>query len=477
VLCQKNGAYQQIPTFLDTQHVIATWADVEAYLARLNAFATLMDQESEVARHDAAIGVTPPDFVLSKTLIQMQALRAASPEHCSLTTSLVRRATESKISGNYAAQAAQTVKERIYPALDRQIALLTGLRQRAAEEAGIWRLPEGDGYYAASLMAWTTTRKGPSEIRQLGLTLVEEHTAQIDALMRKLGMTRGTVGERLRSMYRDPSNLYANTDAAKETLLAELNVRVTKLRNKLPEYFGTIPSANVEIRRVPKEVEAGAGAHYDNPSLDGKRDGIYWINLRDTAESPKWALPTLTYHESIPGHHLQLSIQQEANLHLIRKVAFYAAYGEGWALYAEQLAAEMGEYDNDPLGHIGQLQASLYRAVRLVVDTGLHHQKWTREQAMRYFLDTLGYPAKSAITEVERYCVWPGPACAYMLGKLEFLSQRSRAKVRLGSRFDIRRFHDAMLLSGGVPLELLGHLGPQGRVDGFGLVHRLTDHV
>jgi uncharacterized protein (DUF885 family) len=462
LLSQKNGSYQRLPSFLDTQHTIDNRADADAYLARLNGFSTLLDQELEAARHDWTLGVTPPDFVLAKTLIQMQALLSTLPEQCSLTTSLVRRAGEKNIPGDHARRATEIVKQRVYPALGRQISALTAIRARAAGEAGIWRLPDGDAYYAASLTAWTTTAKQPAEIHHLGLMLVEEHSAQIDILMRRLGMTRGTVGERLRAMYQDPNNLYANTDVAKDVLLADLNARVRRLRIKLPRYFGALPKADVEIRRVPMEIEAAAGAHYDNPSLDGKRNGIYWINLRDTAEAPKWGLPTLTYHESIPGHHLQLSMQQEANLHLIRKVSFYSAYGEGWALYAEQLAAEMGEYDNDPLGHIGQLQASMYRAARLVVDSGLHSEKWSRERSVRYFIATLGYPEKSAITEVERYCVWPGQACAYMLGKLAFLTQRKRAQARLGAQFDIRQFHDAMLLAGGVPLDLLERLYTAG---------------
>jgi uncharacterized protein (DUF885 family) len=458
VLCQKNGAYQQLPAFLDAQHIIETKADTDAYIARLAGFSRQMDQELELARRDAALGVTPPDFVLAKTLLQMKALRAPRPEDSGLTTSLVRRAREQKIPGDYAQQASQVVKEKIYPALDRQIALVDEMHEKASQDAGIWRLPDGEAYYAASLVAWTTTSKKPVEIHQLGLTLVKEHTARIDTLMRNMGMTRGTVGERLRAMYQDPNNLYPNTDAAKEALLVDLNARVQRLRRKIPSYFGTVPQASVEIRRLQKEIEAGAGARYDNASLDGKRSGIYWINLRDTAETPSWALPTLTYHESIPGHHLQLSIQQEANLPLIRKVSFYSAYGEGWALYAEQLAAEMGEYDEDPLGHIGQLQASLYRAVRLVVDTGLHSKQWTRAQAVRYFADTLGDPETKAITEVERYCVWPGQACAYMLGKLTFLAQRARAQKVFGAKYDIRKFHDAMLLPGGVPLQLLEHV-------------------
>jgi uncharacterized protein (DUF885 family) len=228
------------------------------------------------------------------------------------------------------------------------------------------------------------------------------------------------------------------------------------VRSKLPSYFGAMPTANVEIKRVPKEIEAGApGGYYNIPSLDGKRPGIYWINLRDTSEQPKWTLPTLTYHESIPGHHLQLAIQQEAKLPLIRKVSFYSAYIEGWALYAEQLATEMGEYEDDPLGHIGQLHDSMLRAVRLVVDTGVHSKRWTREQGVRYFADTLGDPETASSTEVERYCVWPGQACTYMLGKHTFLAQRARAQQTFGTKYDVRKFHDAMLLSGAVPLELL----------------------
>jgi uncharacterized protein (DUF885 family) len=333
---------------------------------------------------------------------------------------------------------------------------VTEMHRKATHDAGVWRLPDGEAYYAAALVIWTTTGKKPEEIHQLGLETVKDHTARIDSLMRKIGMTQGTVGERLRAMYKDPKFQYANNDEAKDTLLANLNARVQRVRAKLPAYFGTLPKADVQIKRVPKEIEAGApGGYYNSPSLDGKRPGIYWINLRDTSEQPKWTLPTLTYHESIPGHHLQLSIQREANLPLIRKVSFYSAYIEGWALYAEQLAAEMGEYDDDPTGHIGQLHDSMLRAVRLVVDTGLHGKRWSREKAVQYFVDTLGDPEAASVTEVERYSVWPGQACTYMLGKLTFLSQRARAQQTLGTKYDVRSFHDAMLLPGAVPLDLL----------------------
>ena len=458
VLSQRTGSYQQLPSFLDNQHIIETKADADAYVARLAGFATLLDQELEAARRDTAMGVTPPDFVLAKTLQQTQNLRASAPEESPLTESVVRRAREKNIPGDYARQASQVVKEKIYPTLERQIAFVTEMQKKATHDAGVWRLPDGEAYYAASLVAWTTTTGQPAGIHQLGLELVQEHAAQIDTLLRKLGMTQGTVGERLRAMYKNANYLYPNTDAAKERLLADLNVRVQRVHAKLPGYFGVLPKTDVVIKRVRKEIEvAASGGSYDYPSLDGKRAGIYWINLRDTAERPTWTLPALTYHESIPGHHMQRSIQQEANLHLLRKTAFYSAYSEGWALYAEQVAAEMGEYEDDPAAHIGYLQSSMFRAVRLVVDTGIHSKRWTREQAIQYYVDTLGEPEETAITQIERYCVWPGQACAYTLGKSAFLAQRDRAQKALGAKFDIRKFHDAMLLSGAVPLELLEH--------------------
>ena len=270
-------------------------------------------------------------------------------------------------------------------------------------------------------------------------------------------MADGTVGKRLATLAADPKTLYANTDEAKETLLADLNAKVAVVQAKLPAYFGALPKAHVQIRRVPKAIEAGApGGYYQSGTLDGSRPGAYYINLRDTAEWPRWALPTLTYHESIPGHHLQITLANETQgLPVLRKISGNSGYQEGWALYAEQLAVEMGLYEGDPLGAIGQLQAALFRAVRLVVDSGLHAQGWSRDRAVDYFVDTLGEKRTSAVTEVERYCVWPGQACSYMIGKLTWLRLRDRARTALGAKFDLRKFHDAGLLSGALPLDVL----------------------
>ena len=459
VISQFNGLYNGTPSFLDNQHTIETKDDADAYLARLEQFALRMDEEREVVDHDVGLGVIPPDFALDGALTQMRALRNQPAETASMTMSVVRRTKDKGIGGDWQAPAAKLLSEKVYPALDRQIALVSDMRKRATHDAGVWKLPDGEAYYRDSVLTWTTSAKTPDEIHRIGLEIVKDHTARIDAIMQTQGMTRGTVGERLRAMFDDPKMLYPNTDAGKADLISDLNRKIDAVRARLPDYFDVLPKANVVIKRVPKEIEAGqAGGYYNAPSLDGKVPGIYWINLRNTAEQPRWLLPTLTYHESIPGHHLQLSIQREARMPLIRKLTFFSGYIEGWALYAEQLADEMGMYDDDPLGRIGFLHDSMFRAVRLVVDSGIHAMKWSREQAVKYFVDTLGDQDSGAITEVERYCVWPGQACAYMLGKLAFLDARRKAREALGTKFDIRTFHDAMLVGGAVPLAMIDEL-------------------
>jgi uncharacterized protein (DUF885 family) len=459
ILSQLSGNAVNGPAFLDTQHTIETKADAQAYVTRLGGFATALDQEIEVARHDMAQGVVAPDFALAKLLLLETKLRAPSPENSPLTESVVRRTRDKKIAGDWGAEASKMVKDKIYPALDRQIALVKEMQKKATHDAGCWKLPKGDQYYRDSLVYWATTEMSPDEINKTGMDIVKDHTAKIDAIMKTHGMTKGTVGERLAAMYKDPKFLYPNTDAAKEKLIAELNEKVKAVRAKLPKLFITLPKADVVIMRVPKNIEASQpGGYYNAPSLDGKRPGIYWINLRDTAEVPRWVLPTLTFHEAIPGHHMQISIANETKLPLIRKAMGFSAYQEGWALYAEQVADEIGMYDNDPFGRIGQLHDAMFRGVRLVVDSGMHGLKWSREKALKFYVETLGNPETEAVTEIERYCVWPGQACSYMLGKLEFLKQRERAKQALGAKFDLRKYHDTMLVSGAVPLALMPSL-------------------
>ena len=455
VLSQLTGAYQTVPSFLATQHGVENKADADAYLVRLEAFATVMDQETERTRRDVGLGVIPPDFVIERALTQMKGLQVA-PEKSPLVTSVAERAKEKGVAGDYAGPAARIYADKVLPALGRQIALMQELRPKAVHDAGCWRLPDGEAYYAHALKVGVTSPMTPDEVHQIGLEQAKELSARADVLLKKVGMSKGTVGERIAALFKDKRYWYPNTDAGKEKLIADLNAQVRVMQARLPQQFSTLPKAPVEVKRVPKFIEAGApGGYYNTPSLDGSRPGIYWINLRNTAEVPRWTLPTLTYHEAIPGHHMQLSLQQEADLPMIRRASFYSAYGEGWALYAEQLAQEMGVYADDPLGEIGYLQAALFRAARLVVDTGLHAKRWSREQAIATMSSIDGEPGSSTATEIERYCVWPGQACSYMVGKLTWLRLREKARAALGPKFDIRAFHDAGLLSGAMPLTAL----------------------
>jgi uncharacterized protein (DUF885 family) len=455
VLSQLTGAYQDIPDFLGSQHGVETTQDAEAYLSRLAVFGTVMDQELERARHDVGAGVVPPDFIAQRSLGQMRGLKT-DPSASPLVTSLSKRAAEKGLPGDWAGRAAKIYAETVIPALDRQIAHMEGLKGRATHDAGCWKLPEGEEYYRLSLKAATTTTLSAEEIHQLGLEQARQLGARAEVLLKGLGYTQGTVGERIAALFKAPDQLYPNTDAAKEELIAHLNDLVKAMQARLPQAFGALPKAPVEIRRVPKFIEAGApGGYYNRPALDGSRPGIYWINLRDTAENPKWTLKTLTYHEAIPGHHLQRSLQQEADLPMLRRIAGFPAYSEGWALYSEELAKEMNVYEGDPLGELGMLQAALFRSARLVVDTGLHAKRWTREKALETMTSIDGSPPSSAATEIERYCVWPGQACSYMVGKLTWLRIRAKAQAALGAKFDIRRFHDSALLSGAMPLTVL----------------------
>jgi uncharacterized protein (DUF885 family) len=457
VLSQLTGAYQGVPDFLDSQHPIENAADAEAYLSRLAQFATVMDQETARATAEGARGVVPPDFVIDKTLIQMKALRGTPTAKTTLVESIVRRTAEKKIAGDWGARASKLVEGPVWAALDRQIALLEGWRPTAVHTAGVSRLPDGQAYYNWGAQYSTTTDMTADQIHKLGLDLCASIGAQADAIFRANGMTEGTVGQRMRALGSDPRQIYPNTEAGKAELLAYLNGLVKEVSAKLPAYFGALPKTGLDIRRVPAAIEAGApGGYYNSGTLDGSRPGAYYINLRDTAEVPKFTLPTLTYHEGLPGHHLQITLALEAEgIPLLRKVVGFSAYSEGWALYSEELADEMGMYENDPWGRIGKLHDALFRAVRLVVDSGMHAKGWSREQAIKFYVDTLGDPEASAVTEIERYCVWPGQATSYMVGKIEWMRLREKAKKQLGPKFDIRAFHDAGLLAGGMPLKVL----------------------
>ena len=461
VIGQINGAYASVPDFLDSQHTIDTRADCDAYLARLDAFGRTMDQEIDRVRHDAALGVVPPDFAIDGALKQMKVLHAPA-DQSTLVSSLSSRAAAKGIAGDWAKRATAVYEARVLPALERQMALMERLRPKASHEAGVWRLPDGDAYYAASLKGATTTDLSPDEVHRMGLDVTRELAARADTLFTRIGMSKGSVAERYGALFRDPKYLYPNTDAGKAREIADLNVLVQAMQKRLPDYFATLPRTPLEIRRIPPATEAGASTHYTEGSLDGSRPGIYWLNLRDTAEAPFWDMPTTTFHEGIPGHHLQLTLQRQSELPMIRKVQGFGAYAEGWALYSEQLADEMGFYTEQPAWELGYLHDALLRSGRMVVDTGIHAKRWSREKAVATLSGIDGDPVSLSGQEIERYACSPGQACSYMVGKLTILRLRARAKAAMGARFDIRRFHDAVLLSGSMPLSVL-----ESRIDAY----------
>ncbi|HYJ31254.1 MAG TPA: DUF885 family protein [Allosphingosinicella sp.] len=454
---QLGGAYYSVPDFLDSQHPVRTREDADFYLSRLEAFARNLGQETERVEHDASVGVVAPAFILDKAIANVERLRGTQAAQTTLVRSLARRAAAASLGGDYEARAAALVSGPIAAALDRQIAALRTVRRRATNDAGVWKLPAGESYYAYALKANNTTTMTPDDVHTMGLDQVRDLHSQLDTLLRGQGYTRGTVGERINALNREERFLFPNSDAGRAELLASLNRQTAEITPLLPRVFNTLPRAALEIRRVPVDIEAGApGGYYQGAPLDNSRPGVYYINLKDTHEWPKLGLPTLTWHEGVPGHHFQISIAREAGeLPIYRRTGGFPAYSEGWALYAERVADELGVYEGDPFGRIGYLQSYLFRATRLVVDSGLHHKRWTREQAIRWMVDNAAEPEGSAVREIERYIVWPGQATAYKIGQTVIAGLRGEAERRMGARFDIKAFHDNVLLGGAMPLTVL----------------------
>jgi uncharacterized protein (DUF885 family) len=469
---QLTGNYAFIPDFLASQHPITNREEAEAYLTRLSAYARVLDQETTRIGEDAAAGVIPPDFTLDGAVRQLRGFAETPPAQTVLVASLQARLADvekTKIPDadkTALIQLAEAmVRDEVLPAYRRQIDALNALKLRATHDAGVWKLPRGEELYATALRANTTTTMSPDDIHQLGTELVASLNAEMDAILRAQGMPNGTLAERLDALARRPDQIYPNTDAGRARLLADLNAQVEVMRARMPEVCGTLARAALEIRRVPPFTEAGApGGYYQPGALDGSRPGAYYINLRNPAEEwPKFSLPTLTYHEGIPGHHWQISIQQESGaIPFIRSALLgFTAYAEGWGLYAEQLADEMGLYANDPFGKVGYLQSAAFRASRLVVDTGMHAKRWTREQAIQSMVAATGDQESSIVTEIERYCVWPGQACCYMIGRQALNRMRESARSTLGDRFDLKGFHDTVLTNGSTPLSVTESLVQQ----------------
>jgi uncharacterized protein (DUF885 family) len=455
---QQGGALVSVPEFLDSQHSIANAADAEAYLARVVALGRALDQESARITSQAAAGVIPPAFIAATVLKQLKEFRATPAAEQKLVTSVASRTKKGDIPGDWEVRALKLVTDVVYPALDRQIAAFSAATAQATNVAGVDKLPDGAAYYAWALKLGTTTDYTPAEVHAVGLAQVKQIQARIDAILRKEGKTAGTVGERIAALARDPAMLYPDTDAGRAQIIAFCNSRVDAIRAIMPKISHLKLKAPLEIKRVPTDIEAGAPLGYMNfASLDGKRPAIYYINLKSTSYWPRTNLSTLTAHEGIPGHAWQGAYiaEHQAELPLIASLTGYNAFIEGWALYAEQLVDEFGLYATDPFSQVGYLQGQLFRACRLVVDTGLHAMQWPRQQAIDFMVANAGSVVAGATSEVDRYIVSPGQACGYKMGHNEILKQRDRAKAALGAKFDLAGFNDAIVASAGVPLAVL----------------------
>jgi uncharacterized protein (DUF885 family) len=457
VVSQLTGPYQSVPDFLASKHPIRSASDVECYLERLTAFASVLDASTEALRADAASGVLAPDFILDTTSAQLANLSAGEPAAHTLAAGLGRRAAAAQLAGDWQGRAAQILRRRVYPALERQRQAVLALRRDASHDAGIWKLRDGADYYEGALVFQTTTLRTPSQIHALGLEQVAELSSKLDVLLRAEGLSDGTVAQRVAELSRRPDQLFANSAAGRAELLDATRARVDAIQRRLPAVFSAPPQVPVEIVRVPPAIEDGSMMAYAQPpSLDGVRTARVYINLKDTIEWPKFTLPTLIFHEAVPGHQWQGAMaRSRADMPLLRRLSGrFAAYTEGWGVYAEQLADELGAYERDPLGRIGMLQSLLYRAVRLVVDTGLHREHWSRERATDYFVSVTALPRGRAQREIDRYCVWPGQACSYKLGHTEWVRLRNLVNAHANGQFALDKFHD-VLREGPMPLVLL----------------------
>lgn len=462
-LNQLFGIQNEFPTFMATQHPVESVKDAENYLARLNKAPEMASQVMEGLLVREQEKILPPTFVVEKVLKEMRAFVAVPPKQNILYSSLVEKFSELKKNEISTEQQKQllaetetAIREKVYPAYAKFISYYETLQPKTTGNHGVWALPDGDAYYAYAVKMHTTTDMTPEQVHQLGLSEVARIEAEMDAILRAEGLTMGSVGARMQGISKRPDQLYPDTDAGRTQIINDFQTIINDINNGLTPYFNSRPKMGVDVERVPEFREKTApGAYYNPPAFDGSRPGVFYINLRNTAEVAKFGMRTLAYHEGIPGHHFQIALQQElTGVPTFRKVLPFTAYAEGWALYSERLAWEAG-FQKAPLDNLGRLQAEMFRSVRLVVDTGMHYKQWTREQAIAYMLEKTGMPETDVVAEIERYLVMPGQALAYKVGMNKILELRERAKTELGSKFDIKAFHDVVLTGGSMPMALL----------------------
>ncbi|SFF57049.1 Uncharacterized conserved protein, DUF885 familyt [Duganella sp. CF458] len=458
---QMMGVQSMQPQFMTDVHQVTDKGEAEAYIARLNLFPAKFGQVVEAIRLSESKGIVPPKFTVDKVLAEMKAVVAAPVKENVLVTNM--RDKLAKVNGlsdadrsALLARTEKAVQEAVYPAYGKLIDAFTALQAKATANNGAWSLPNGEAYYAWAVRSHTTSDMTPQQVHELGLAEVARVGAEMDAILKGEGLSEGSIGKRVQILASRPEQQYPNTDEGKKAMLAQYQAILDEVNKGLGPVFDVRPKLGVEVQAVPVASQATApGAYYMQGSFDGSRPGVFYANMRAPGETPKFAMRTLAYHEGIPGHHFQIAIQQEmTGVPFFRKIIPFTAYHEGWALYAERLAAEQG-FQKTPLDNLGRLRDEMMRATRLVVDTGIHYKRWTREQATDYMMNTTGMAEGDVTAEIERYFVIPGQALAYKVGMLKILALREQAKKELGDKFDLKQFHNEVLVHGALPMTLL----------------------
>jgi uncharacterized protein (DUF885 family) len=451
------------PQFLTDSHVIRDEKSFRRYLERLNEFSRVIGETKTRVLDDRDNGVVPPDFIIEKALTGMRAFISEGAEANPLVTTLPEKIEKidtisDEIRTDLYRQVNVAVETKIIPMYEDMISIFESLLDDTNHDAGIWRLPEGGQIYRNALQSNNSTTLSADEIHNIGLSEVNRIEIEMQKILESEGYSEGSLVSKIRQLMELPEHNFPNTDEGRLEQIDYLHQVNDQIMENISDFFITIPPQPLEILRVPTYAENSApGGYYRPPALDGSTPGRFYINQKDTRDNPRWTLPTLMYHEGSPGHHFQLSAAQLVeNVPFLRKVSPFSSYAEGWALYSERIAAEdMGMYEDYSLGNLGRLQAEMFRAVRLVVDTGMHYKRWSRERAIDYMLNKTGMTEAEVTREIERYVVWPGQATAYKVGQIYMLRLRAMAEEELGDQFDIREFHEMILMNGAMPLEIL----------------------
>jgi uncharacterized protein (DUF885 family) len=465
-MSQHFGAQTTTPELMTQSQQINDATDAEHYVKRLETMPVKFDQILEGVKLRESKGILPMRFVLDKVVLQLQGYVAKGAKETSLYTAfkeklgkLPEATMTAAEKSQWLAKAETAIENKVIPSFKKITAHFEGLKTKVSTNNGVWAWPNGEQYYQYCIETHTTTKLTANELHNVGLAEVERLKTQMISILGTAGYSEGSIAQRVKQLSESPSQLYSDDDAGRAQILKDYQSIIDEIDGGIAPYFAVRPKAKVQVRRIePSNEDSSAGAYYQPAPLDGSLPGRFYANLRNVKETPKFAMRTLAYHEAIPGHHFQIGIAQELKgLPIFRNVLGFTAYSEGWALYAEQLAAEIG-YHKDPLNNLGRLQAEMFRAVRLVVDTGIHSKRWTRERAVDYMLEHTGMPVGEVETEIERYFVDPGQALAYKVGMLKILELRERSKTALGTKFDLKEFHNVVLTNGALPLTVLERL-------------------